>query len=80
MKTIAYLLALGLAVTALPFVVPSASAVGTCTKLANSVNSGPDCPYLFCYGTYWSSPDPYVHCYECFDPARSECDWPRALP
>ena len=76
MRTIAYLIALGLAVTMLPMLTPSANAVGTCTELTNSVNSGPDCPYLFCYGTYWSYPNPYVGCYNCFDPFAWQCHWP----
>lgn len=72
------LVALSLSVTALA-VLPDASAVGTCTKLANSLKD-PDCPYLFCYGTRWSYPNRYVECYECFDPFRPECDWPVRLP
>ena len=30
---------------------PTASAVGTCTGATNAVKD-PDCPYMFCYGTY----------------------------
>ncbi|HEX2022919.1 MAG TPA: hypothetical protein VHH36_09390, partial [Candidatus Thermoplasmatota archaeon] len=78
MKTVTFVVALGFAATALVALAPTANAVGTCTELRNASQS-PDCPYLFCYGTSWSYPDPYVRCHECFDPWESECDWPVRL-
>lgn len=79
MRTLlALLVVLSMSTTAV-MLVPAASAVGTCSKLLNAIED-PDCPYLFCYGTRWSYPNRYVECYECFDPARPECDWPVRLP
>jgi len=71
MKAVALALPLLLVAGALA-VVPEAEAVGTCTYLLNAVTQ-PDCPHLFCYGTSWSSPDPYYRCHRWIDPPCSYC-------
>lgn len=38
-------------------VVPSGSAVGTCTSFTDA-----RCGHLACVGYSWSYPDPYYHC------------------
>ena len=60
MRTLSLLVGLSLLGTVLA-VLPDASAAGTCTSLMNAYTY-PDCPHLFCYGYWWSYPDPYVTC------------------